>query len=159
MSTPRLNRSLTLTLLLALTMAPSFAGAQEKDQTPPSLSEKELQNVEQALPDSAAVKPKKDRRVLVFWRCEGFFHGHGIAVGNKAIEMMGKKTGAYSVDITDEYSAFEKDNLAKYDAVILNNTTHLKLSRRRQEEPVGICERRQGTGWHSRRIGQLLRLA
>ncbi len=128
MSTPLVNRALTLALLLTLALTPSFAHAQAKDKTPPKLSEKELKNVEQALPDSAAAKPKKDRRVLVFWRCEGFFHGHGIAVGNKAIELMGKKTGAYSVDITDDYSAFEKDNLAKYDAVILNNTTHLKLS-------------------------------
>jgi uncharacterized protein len=97
-------------------------------QTVPELSPADLEKIEAALPAKAAATPKQPRRVLVFWRCEGFFHGQGIAGGNKAIEGMGKKTGAFTADIAREYEVFAADNLAKYDAVILNNTTGLKLS-------------------------------
>jgi type 1 glutamine amidotransferase len=99
-------------------------------KVPPTLSESILKKIEAAVPATAA-KPKKARRILVFWRCEGFFHGDGIAVANKALELMGQKTGAFQVDITDDYAAF--DNLAKYDAVVLNNTTQLKLTEERAQ--------------------------
>jgi hypothetical protein len=94
----------------------------------PELSSADLEKIEAALPAKAAIAPKQARRVLVFWRCEGFFHGHGIAGGNKAIEWMGQKTGAYTADVSRDYEVFAADNPAKYDAVILNNTTGLKLS-------------------------------
>jgi uncharacterized protein len=87
-----------------------------------------LQKIEAAVPAAATAKPRKERHVLVFWRCEGFFHDRGIAGGNKAIELMGKKTGAYAADFSDDYAVFTSENLAKYDAVVLNNTTRLKLN-------------------------------
>jgi hypothetical protein len=92
----------------------------------PEITAADLEKIEKAIPAKATTTPKRARKILVFWRCEGFFHGSGIAGGNKAIELMGQKTGAYSVDISREYEAF--DNLAKYDAVIFNNTTKTELS-------------------------------
>jgi len=91
------------------------------------LSPQEVQRIENAAPNKATVKPAKPRKLLVFWRCEGFFHT-SIPVGNKALELMGKKTGAYETVITDDYSVFTAENLKQFDAVCLNNTTHLKFN-------------------------------
>lgn len=99
----------------------------------PELSPADLEKIEAAIPAKADAVPKKPRRLLVFWRCEGFFHGGGIAGGNKAIELLGKKTGAFEVDITADYDVFNTANLAKYDVVVLNNTTGLKLSEPQQQ--------------------------
>ncbi|MCX6906580.1 MAG: DUF1080 domain-containing protein, partial [Verrucomicrobia bacterium] len=71
--------------------------------------------------------PKKTRRVLVFCRCDGFVHRDGIAAANKAIEEMGKKSGAFETDISSDYEALDAAKLAGYDAVVLNNTTKLKI--------------------------------
>lgn len=84
-----------------------------------------LAKIEAALPPKATATPKQARKILVFWRCEQFFHDQGIACGNKAIELMGTKTGAYHVDFSRDYAALGASNLAQYDALILNNTTHL----------------------------------
>ncbi|MBM3860994.1 MAG: ThuA domain-containing protein [Verrucomicrobia bacterium] len=99
----------------------------------PELSADDLAKIEAALPVTATATPKSARKILVFWRCEGFFHGNGIAGGNKAIELMGAKTGAYTADIAREYEVFEAANLNKYDAVVLNNTTRLTLSDAQQK--------------------------
>jgi len=99
----------------------------KNDKQLPELKPAEISKIEAALPAAASAKAAKPRRVLVFWRCEGFFHGNGIAAGNKAIELMGAKTGAYTVDVSADYSVFEPANLAKYDAVIFNNTTRLSF--------------------------------
>lgn len=100
---------------------------QAAPQVPPALSATEVQAITAAVPAQAAIPPQTPRRVLVFWRCEGFFHGSGIAAGNRAIELMGQKTGAFQTDVTDDYAAFDPASLARYDAVILNNTTRLKI--------------------------------
>lgn len=101
--------------------------AHARTHTVPTLAPAVLQKIEAAAPAAAVVKARKDRRILVFWRCEGFFHGEGIAGGNHALAVMGRRTGAYGADFSDDYSVFEASNLAKYDAVVFNNTTHLKL--------------------------------
>lgn len=78
-----------------------------------------------------AVSPAK---LLVFWWCEGFFHG-SIPVGNKALELMGERTRAYDVVVTDDYSVFTAKKLKQFDAVCLNNATGLKF------DPKGTPER------------------
>jgi type 1 glutamine amidotransferase len=88
----------------------------------------EIRKIEDAMPDKATVKPAKPRKALVFWRCEGFYHG-SIPVVNKALEIMGEKTGAFAVTMcTDDYSVFTAEKLRQFDVVILNNTTHLKFN-------------------------------
>jgi len=98
-------------------------------QSPVKLREvtaEEVQKIERALPRRATVRTTEHRKLLVFWRCEGFFHT-SIPVVNKALELMGGKTGAYDVVITDDYSVFTPQNLSQFDAVCLNNTTGLKF--------------------------------
>jgi len=92
------------------------------------VSAEEIRKIEEAMPTKATVKPAKPRKALVFWRCEGFYHGV-IPVANKAMEMMGEKTGAFEVTMcTDDYSVFTPEKLKQFDVVIFNNTTHLEFS-------------------------------
>lgn len=70
--------------------------------------------------DAAATK-----RVLVFSKCEGFNHKASIAACKAAMADEAKK-GAFEVDFSDDYAAFQIEKLIKYDALVLNNTTHLK---------------------------------
>jgi len=86
----------------------------------------EVQKIESAIPRRATIRTSSPRKLLVFWRCEGFFHT-SIPVVNKALELMGEKTGTYDVVITDDYSVFTPEKLKQFDAVCLNNTTGLKF--------------------------------
>ena len=101
--------------------------AQAGEKAPPALAPAVLQKIDAAIPSAATAKASQSRRILVFWRCEGFFHGEGIAGGNHALTEMGRKTGAYTADFSNDYSVFDPANLAKYDALVFNNTTQLKL--------------------------------
>ena len=93
-----------------------------------------------------AARPAKTRHLLVFWRCEGFVHGTGIACGNKAIELAAAQTKAFKADFANDYEALRPDNLAKYDAVVLNNTTGLKTQEHRFVEPALIHFVQSGKG-------------
>ena len=99
------------------------------------VSEGQKEKVQVALPLKSLAKPKKERRLLVFYRCEGFVHG-SIAIGNYTIKELGKKTGAFTADIADEYSVFNKENLAKYDTILFNNTTHLVFQNDTQRDAM-----------------------
>jgi type 1 glutamine amidotransferase len=117
-------------LLLATSGLDGMVGqlqAQTGGKTPPALKPAALQAIDAAIPSTATVKPGQPRRILVFWRCEGFFHGEGIAGANHALAAMGRKTGAFTADFSDDYRVFAPASLAKYDVVVLNNTTQLKL--------------------------------
>jgi len=110
---------------LSMLTSPLQAESPEKLR---DLKADELQKIRSAVPDKPAVRPAKPRKILVFWRCEGFFHT-SIPVVNEALKIMGQKTGAYEVTVcTDDYSIFTPEKLAQFDAVCLNNTTHLKFN-------------------------------
>jgi type 1 glutamine amidotransferase len=94
------------------------AGESRLTALPP---EAEIQRIFALAPDKAAAMPKKPRRVLSFWRTPGFKHTV-IPVTNAAIEVLGRKTGAYQTVISEDPAMFEADKLAEFDAVILNNT-------------------------------------
>ncbi len=119
-------------IVIALT-ATTYGLAQN---TPPKLSDEEVQKMTQALPAKATAQPAKPRKVLLFWRCEGFFHGDGIAAGNKAIELMGEKTGAYTTVVSDDMSMFDPGKLQEFDAVIFNNTTTLAFEDPKQRQAL-----------------------
>ena len=79
-----------------------------------------------AVPKQATATPKQPRRILVFYRCEGFIHT-SIPHGNLAMQEMAKQTGAFEVDIADTYDVFTADNLKRYDCILLNNASGLKF--------------------------------
>jgi len=93
-----------------------------------------------------AVRPAQSRHILVFWRCEGFVHGAGIAFGNKTIELAATQTKAFKADFSNDYEALRPQNLATYDAIILNNTTGLKTQEHRFTESALVQFVQSGKG-------------
>lgn len=94
----------------------------KKAQSFRELTDQQKGSIAAAVPDEATAMPKQPRRILMFYRCEGFIHS-SIPSGNFAIQEMARKTGAFEVDLADTYDVFTPENLAKYDCVLLNNTT------------------------------------
>jgi type 1 glutamine amidotransferase len=116
--------ALLVGICVALTAAPLWAQSPEKLR---ELRPEEIAKITEAMPAKAVVAPEKPRKMLVFWRCETFFHTC-IPVANEALKIMGQKTGAFEVTaVTNDYSVFTADTLKQFDAICLNNTTSLKF--------------------------------
>jgi uncharacterized protein len=117
--------SLLASVLAMGSVIPQAFGAEQKPL--PTLSASDVEKIEAAIPAKATAKARHPHRILVFYRCEGFVHGGAIVAANKALPQMGQKTGAYQTDLSDDYAVLTKENLARYDALVLNNTTQLKI--------------------------------
>jgi type 1 glutamine amidotransferase len=110
-----------ITGLLAILVASSVSAAKKK-LVPPTA--KEIENIEQALPEAAPAKPFQARKILIFSRCDGFVHS-SIPIGVKSVEMLGEKTGAYTSEVSTKLTAFTAENLARFDAVLFLSSTKL----------------------------------
>jgi type 1 glutamine amidotransferase len=77
-----------------------------------------------SLPTTAPAKPTKAHKVLIFSRIPsaGFQHS-SIPLAAKAVEELGKKTGAWTSDTSWDPAVFTADNLKQYDAIFLSSTT------------------------------------
>src|SRR5262245_7479590 len=93
--------SVILFLVALLLSGPTPVAGQKADM---------IEKVMQALPDQAPAKPKQPRKVLIFSRSPGYRHS-SIAIGAKALVMMGDKTGAYVGHHTEDESFFEPEKL------------------------------------------------
>lgn len=98
------------------------------------LSDADIEKIEAALPEKATVPPAQPRKVLIFHRCEGFNHVHGILGASAAFERMGRKTGAFSTVASTDWAMFEPETLRQFDAVIFNNCTQLKMENPRHRK-------------------------
>ncbi|MBN1675844.1 MAG: DUF1080 domain-containing protein [Kiritimatiellae bacterium] len=120
-----MKRALKLTIaagmLLLCRQAPSAAAA------PKPASPQQIAKMEAAAPAKPRAKPEKPRRLLVFSLCQGFVHG-SIPVAAKAVEILGRKSGAYETVLSEDMAVFDSDTLAQFDAVAFNNTTRLKFA-------------------------------
>ena len=81
-----------------------------------------LKSMLAALPDRAAAKPARPRRVLVLNKCAGFIHTP-IPLTAKMIELFGNRTKAWSTTVTFDPADINQKNLQQYDALVLNSTT------------------------------------
>jgi type 1 glutamine amidotransferase len=88
------------------------------------LTPAETQAIRAALPAIPRAHPARPRRVLIFYRTDGFVHD-SIPSANLALQELGARSGAYRADLSEDLGAFTFARLAAYDAVILNNSTHL----------------------------------
>ncbi|QNN22137.1 ThuA domain-containing protein [Planctomycetales bacterium ZRK34] len=84
--------------------------------------EDQKQKIAEASPTEPIVKVDTKRKLLVFSRTTGFRH-KSIPWGIEALRVMGEKTGAYTMDATEDPAAFTDENLKQYDAVVMLNTT------------------------------------
>jgi type 1 glutamine amidotransferase len=115
-------KKMTLFLSAIVLTSASFAG-KNKNNLGPAKPEN-VKKVEAALPEKAPAAPSKPRKILVMTRCEGYVH-KAIPLGVKAVELMGEKTGAYTIVETKDLADFNDANLKQYDAVLFMSTTKL----------------------------------
>jgi type 1 glutamine amidotransferase len=85
--------------------------------------EEEKQKIEAALPQQAVAKPKRPRKLLVM-DLNVVYNGH---LANRfavdyALELMGKKTGAYEVVESNDLDNLTYERIRQFDAVYPNNT-------------------------------------
>ena len=123
-----MHRSIFLSIALAVTVSTVHAKTWEEraaERFKRGISDQQRQLIAEALPEKPTVSPQKPRRILVISRCEGFIHT-SIPFGKLMLEQMGKKSGAFTADFNDSYESFTPEDLAKYDAILFNNTTNLK---------------------------------
>lgn len=106
------------TTAAALTIVAPSALAQPK----PRPTAQDIEKISAALPEKAPATPKQPRKLLIYTRATGFVHS-SIPVGAKTFELMGQKTGAFTVAIADDPDVFMPDSLKAYDAVLMLSTT------------------------------------
>ncbi len=137
MQARRIAALCTVAILIAATASAQDTSAALKDKTLPSpnrpqsvqdgvqIQKPQLEDyvaMLDGLPLTAPAKPKQPRRVLVLAHAAGFFHS-SIPLAAETVKAMGEKTGAYAADITYDAADINTANLAKYDAIFLDNTT------------------------------------
>ena len=97
-----------LLLVLAVLASPLHGQSdweKKKEKSFPPVPEPIKTQITEAIPAKASATPKTERRILLFWRCEGFIH-NSIPHGNYAVQAMSDKTGAFKVDLADSYDGY-----------------------------------------------------
>ncbi|HEY3323373.1 MAG TPA: ThuA domain-containing protein [Planctomycetota bacterium] len=127
--------------LFGLVLACSVQAESELEKKVAGLNPQVLEKVTAAAPEKATVAPSKPRKILIYGNATGFYHG-SIPLACKAVQIMGKKTGAFDSVITDDPAAFDPENLKQFDAIFLAENTGemLKPSFRLAEEPLRPLE-------------------
>ena len=111
-----------LLLVAVLTLLTTPAPARSAESKRPLPSDDDMAKMAKAMPQQARVKPAKPRKLLVFGQCHGFYH-KSIPFGAKALQIMGRTTGAFEVVLSDDVAVFDPDRLEQFDGVCMNNTT------------------------------------
>jgi len=98
--------------------APDVRAAKMKARKVPMPTEQQIKQIEAAAPDTAPAKPARRRKVLVW--------GHAWThlpnpFAEKAIEILGRKSGAFEATVTDDPRLLLADRLPQFDALVMNN--------------------------------------
>lgn len=91
-------------------------------RTPDKLPPDERQRVEAGLPQRALVTPKKPRKLLVLDLNISYGGHRSIPHANLALELLGKKTGAFEPVFSNDLANLKYDKIRQFDAIYLNNT-------------------------------------
>lgn len=98
------------------------AKAARKARVDQPVTDEQIKKVEAALPAQATVKPAQPRKLLILTWTKGARHA-SIPLAAKALELLGKKTGAWEAAITNDIADCTAANLAKYDALCSDQCT------------------------------------
>jgi type 1 glutamine amidotransferase len=128
------QQKVVLALMIGLLFV-ATAWAQRGQRGP---SAEEIAKIEAAMPTQAVAEPAKPRRILVINLCVPPAYVHSsIPYWDKALQIMGEKTGAFSIVITDDINMLSPENIEPFDAICLNNPVSLPLSPDKTPE---LCE-------------------
>lgn len=78
--------------------------------------------VEAAVPADAPAKPRKARKLLVIDLNVAYPGHNSIPAANLAVELWGKKTGAYTAVLDNNLDNLKYPKIREFDAIFLNNT-------------------------------------
>jgi type 1 glutamine amidotransferase len=117
---PRYSLTILPVLLVALALTPRILIAQAKRDATYTVSPGTLAAMEKAAPDAPIVPPQRPRKVLVYGRVPT--HPESVACCFQAIQILGKKTGAFEVVTSGNPTVFRRDHLEQFDVVLMNNT-------------------------------------
>jgi type 1 glutamine amidotransferase len=120
------QRSLVSLLLLSFGTALATGLRAEPGHVFAPVSPQQTALIEAALPKEKLTSAQP-RRVLLFYRTEGFVHS-SIPVGLLALQRLGEKTGAFTSVASDDMALFAPAKLAEFDAVLFLNSTGLKFT-------------------------------
>jgi type 1 glutamine amidotransferase/quercetin dioxygenase-like cupin family protein len=120
----KVNRKLDVIKILLLVTFCLFLRA---DVVSAAISTEELQKIEKAVPTKAVTRPRKPRKMLVFSRAKGLVHT-SIPYATKALELMGEKTGAFQIVVSDDMSIFNSESLKSFDAICFNNSNRMDFT-------------------------------
>ncbi len=88
---------------------------------PIEITDEWLSKIESLAPSEPTIKNIEKKKMLVFSKATGFYHWtipHNIEI----LKILAKKSGAFEIRNGYDIENFEKENLNKYAAVILNNS-------------------------------------
>jgi HEAT repeat protein/type 1 glutamine amidotransferase len=96
-----------------------------------AVSQEAIQRIESLAPAKAMAAPAKPRKVMIFCSVTGW-RPPAISLVNKTIEILGKKSGAFTVAaVSEDPSIFTPEKLAEFDAIVMNNCNELHLDEER----------------------------
>ena len=108
-----------------------------------------VQKITAAAPDKPPAEPHQARKVLVYTQCSGFYHA-SIPVGARCFEILGRKSGAFEATVSDDPVSFDRENLARFDAIVMmNNTGELFGLKKGEFEKLPADKRRQQEQWRT----------
>ena len=111
----------SIAVIVAVT-ALSFNASAQQASGRRVVSPEDRQKIEAALPSKAPAKPRRPRKLLVIDGVGGRMGHPSVPQADLAVELMGKKTGAYEVVIGHDSSLLTAASLKGFNAVYLNNT-------------------------------------
>ena len=107
-------------------------------------TEEEIQLIAEAIPE--AIPTEHPYRVLVFSKAYTYKHS-SIGVAKEMARRMGKETGLFEADFTEDAEDLSLENLRNYDTVYLNNSTSIERGLTSPEMRQGFIQYvREGGG-------------
>ena len=96
--------------------------------------------IEAIAPERPLAEPGKKRLALVFNLITGYHHWCTPHM-TEVVRIMGEKSGAYDVVVSDDITHFEKENIGKFDAIILINNCSKNPSRNLFYDKLGDMDK------------------
>jgi type 1 glutamine amidotransferase len=112
----------TMALLATVVLWPLSSCRAHTSTQAGNVPEDAVQKITAAMPATAPAKPQRARKLLVFTLAKGFVHS-SIPHGALALELIGRKTGAFTTVVSNDPAMFDGTNLQQFDAVCLVSTT------------------------------------